>query len=242
MSVRTILFALLLVFASSSALLAQTPTAVVPAAKPPAAPPAPAAQPPMALPQPSTNLTGAPAGLYVADKGHASIIFRINHLGFSLYPGRFEDFDAKINLDPAAPEKSTVDVTVDINSVDTHNAKLDEELRSADWFNAAKFPTAKFHSTNFIKTGPDKGMLQGEFTMMGVTHPISLDVVFHGYGQHPMTKAAHLGFGATGTIKRSEWGFSKGVPMVGDEVQLIIEAEFDHAGAPAAPPPAPAGK
>lgn len=198
----------------------------------------------MAQAGPKVNFAGAPAGSYAMDKNHANIIFRVNHLGFSLYPGRFNDFEAKLTLDPVHPEKSTVDATIDMASVDVHNTKLEEELKSADWFDATKYPTATFHATKLVKTGVDTGTMEGEFTMHGVTHPVTLNVLLHGYGEHPMSHKAHFGFGAVGTLKRSEWGVSKGVPMVGDDVTFQIEAEFDYAGAvaPSPPPPTPRAK
>ncbi|MBI3419360.1 MAG: polyisoprenoid-binding protein [Proteobacteria bacterium] len=201
---------------------------------------------PLLAEAPTTNTSKAPAGPYVMDKNHASLLFRVNHLGFSFYHGRFNGLDGKIEFDPIHPENSKVDTTIDIASVDTHNAKLEDELRNDQWFNAVKFPTATFHSTKITRTAPDLFTMEGDLTMMGVTHPVTLNVAFHGYGVFPMNNKPTLGFGASTSIKRSLWGFTKAVPMVSDEVLLQIEAEFNYVGAvpppPAALPGAPATK
>jgi polyisoprenoid-binding protein YceI len=203
------------------------------------------AAPQLAFAQGGPNLEGAPAGPYEVDKKHASIIFRIDHMGFALYQARFNTFDAKINLDPKAPEKSTVEATVDVASVDANDKDLEKHLHGADFFDVAKFPKATFKSTKITKTGADTGTMEGELTMHGVTQPVTLNLLFHGYGLHPKSKIPTIGFGATGKIKRSQWGINYGVPMVGDDVMLQIEGEFNYTGAapaPTAPSPEPAKK
>lgn len=200
------------------------------AAEPAAAPPPPA---------PTTNVSAAPAGLYVMDKSHAAITFRISHLGFSLYQGRLNSFDSTINLDPTTPEKSTVNVGIDMASVYTNNAKLEGELR--DWFKVSQFPTATFKSTKLTRTGPATGELDGDLTFMGQTHPIKLAMTFQGYGPHPMNKKPTMGFSATGVMKRSVWGFTNYLPMIGDDVLLQIDAEYNKADAAPAAAPVPPG-
>ncbi|MBY0428971.1 MAG: YceI family protein [Alphaproteobacteria bacterium] len=195
--------------------------------------PAFAQQPPMP-PKPTTDVSKLMAGEYVLDKTHANVIFKINHLGFSTYYGRFNALDAKLNLDTKQPEKSSVEVTVDVSSVDTNNAKLQDELKGEKYFNVAKFPAATFKSTKITRNG-DKGTIDGDFTMLGVTKPITLNVVFHGGGKSPFGNSQRLGFDATTTIKRAEWGLNALEPLVGDDVQLEIETEFT-----AEPPAAPA--
>lgn len=184
-------------------------------------------------PPPVTDVSKASPGIYALDKSHGSLTFKISHVGFSLYHGRFNDFDATIDLNPAKPETSAVDVTVNLGSVDTHNPKLEDELKSDKFFNVAKFPTATFKSKQITRTSAEAGTMVGDLTFMGVTKPITLNVTFHGYGVGPFNKQETIGFGATATLKRSEWGFTTYVPMIGDDVQLDIEAEFNHQAAPA---------
>jgi polyisoprenoid-binding protein YceI len=201
--------------------------------------------PQLVLAQGGPNYDAAPAGPYAVDKRHASIVFRVNHMGYALYQARFNTFDAKINLDPKALEKSSVEATIDLASVDANDKDMENHLRNADFFDTAKYPTATFKSTKVTKTGADTGTIEGDLTMHGVTHPVTLNVLFHGYGPHPKTKTPTIGFGATAKIKRSQWGINYGVPMVGDDVTLQIEGEFNYAGAtttPTAPSPEPAKK
>ena len=105
---------------------------------------------------------------------------------------------------------------------------MDAHLKSPDFFDAAKFPTASFKSTKIEVTGPSSGKITGDLTLHGVTKPVTLNASFNGGGINPMSKAYVLGFNATGTVKRSEFGISTYVPAVGDEVTLTISAEFDR--------------
>lgn len=181
---------------------------------------------------PTKDVSKLMAGDYALDKSHANVVFKINHIGFSTYYGRFNTLDGKLHLDTAQPGKSIVEVTIDTASIDTNNEKLETELKGEKFFNTAKFPKATFKSTKITHSG-DKGTVEGDLTMLGVTKPVTLHVVFHGGGKSPFSTTQKLGFDATATLKRSEWGLNALVPLVGDDVQLEIGAEFD-APAPAA--------
>lgn len=193
-------------------------------------------QAPSSLPG-GKDISKLSSGEYALDKSHANIVFKINHLGFSNYIGRFNSFDAKLNFDAKAPEKSMLEVTIDTSSIDTNHEKLQTELKGEKFFNSAKFPSATFKSTKITHSG-DKGTVIGDFTMMGVTKPVTLNVTFHGGGVGPFSKLETLGFNATTTIKRSEWGLNALVPMVSDDVQLDIEVEFNGKSPVATVPPA----
>ncbi len=167
------------------------------------------------------------AGSYTLDKRHAKIVWAVNHLGFSIYYGEFTDFDAKLTLDPAAPAKSSLNATINVQSVSTNDADLDKHLKAPDFFDADKFPTSTFVSTSVQPTGPTTAKVTGNFTLKGVTKPLTLDVTLVGAGPHPMSKKPVAGFSAVGTIKRSDYGVSYGVPMVADNVKLQISGEFN---------------
>jgi len=184
---------------------------------------------PVARADASTDIKDLPTGAYELDPNHTSIIFKINHLGFSHYTGRFDKMEATLNFNNGAPEQSALNVTVYPNSIDTNNAKLEEELRGDKFFDVIKFPRATFQSTNVERTGPATGKITGDFTLMGVTHPLTLDVTLIGAGKRPMDGKLVLGFSATGTFKRSDFGLSNLLPLVGDDVTLEIETEFDKA-------------
>ncbi len=176
---------------------------------------------------PTTSLADVPSGKYLLDKSHASIIFSISHLGFSQYKGRFNSFDGTLFLQPNAPEQSSVKITVDIRSIDTNNSKLEGKLVSEQFFDAEKFPTASFTSTKFVKLSDTKGALTGDLSLHGVTRPVVLDVTFNGAGENPFAGTKTLGFAATTTIKRSDFGIKEYLPAVGDTVTLTIDVEFN---------------
>jgi polyisoprenoid-binding protein YceI len=174
---------------------------------------------------PSTKLDGVPSGTYTVDGSHTSVLFGISHLGFSSYHGRFNTVEGSVTFDAKNPEKSSVDITIPIKSIDTNHDELEAKLQKPDWFDAAQFPTATFKSTKVMKVSANKGKITGDLTLRGVTKPLVLDVTFNGAGANPFAKANALGFSATGKIKRSEFGLSNYVPAVGDEVALAIELE-----------------
>jgi len=177
----------------------------------------------------TTDLAQVQGGDFVLDKNHAKIIFSISHLGFSTYYGLFTDFDVHLKFDPKNPANSTLDVTVQIPSVATFNEKLDAHLKSPAFFNAAQFPTATFKSTKIEVTGPTTGRVTGDFTLLGVTKPLTLNVTFNGGGVHPMNENYVLGLNATATMKRSDFGMKAYREWLGDDVGLIISGEFDQA-------------
>ena len=182
--------------------------------------------------QPATDAPAVAAqpdvrgGAYTLDKSHAKIIWSASHFGFSTYYGEFTDFDAKLNLDPANPANSKLSVTVQTDSVDGHNDALEEHLESADFFNVEKFPTATFVSTSVVPTGAATADVTGEFTLLGVTKPLTLKVTFNKAGEN-MAGTYVAGFSAEGAVKRSEFGMNYAVPGVSDEVKLTISGEFN---------------
>ncbi|MGB9152168.1 MAG: YceI family protein [Alphaproteobacteria bacterium] len=168
-----------------------------------------------------------PAGVYTLDPKHTSVIFTLNHLGFSRFTGRFDRVEGHYTYDPVAPEKSDLDVTIYPDSIDTNVAELDEILRTENWFNTLKFPQATFHLTHIELTGDKTAKITGDFTLHDVTHRLTLDAVLVGAGKMPFLGTPVMGFSATGHFNRSDYGISNSVPMVGDRVDLEINTEFD---------------
>lgn len=166
------------------------------------------------------------SGQFALDKAHAKIIFSYSHFGVSTSYGQFTDFDAKLDFDAKAPAKSQLDVTVNMDGINTNVAKLDAHLKAPDFFDAAKFPTAVFKSTGITVTGPNSGRITGDLTLHGVTKPVVLDATFNAGGNHPMTKKYVIGFNAQGKVKRTDFGVGLYAPNVGDEVTLTISSEF----------------
>lgn len=171
---------------------------------------------------------------YTFDKLHTQIHFRVDHMGFSHSVGKFLGFDGSFTFDEAAPEGSTVNVSIDTKSINMDDAKWEEHLKGKDFFNVEQFPAMTFKSTKLDVTRADKkAVLTGDLTLLGVTKPVTLDVTFNKCGEHPMSKLPTCGFDAATTIKRSEWGMGYGVPMVGDDVAISITVEAS--AQPAAP-------
>jgi polyisoprenoid-binding protein YceI len=165
------------------------------------------------------------AGTYTLDPTHTEVIIGWNHFGFSNPTASFSKIDGTLEFDQANPTKAAVNVTIPISSVDSHVAKLDGHLQSPDFFDAAKYPNATFKSTKVEAEGANKLKVTGDLSLHGVTKPVVLDVTINKVGEHPMRKAAAAGFDATTTIKRSEFGISKYVPMVSDDISVRITTE-----------------
>ncbi len=169
-------------------------------------------------------------GAYSIEPNHTRVMFSVSHMGFTTWYGEFPGASGQLTLDPAHPAASRLDVTVPIAAVTTTNAKLDGELRSPDWLDATRFPTAVFHSTRITPTGPGEADVAGDLTLHGVTRPVMLHAHFNGGGVNPLDHAYTTGFEVSGVIKRSDFGVTKYVPLVGDDTRLIISAAFEKAG------------
>ncbi|MFG1422068.1 YceI family protein [Roseixanthobacter liquoris] len=165
------------------------------------------------------------AGTYVLDPGHSRVTWSVTHLGFSTYSGLLPAAEGTLVLDPAAPEKSTLAVTLHTGKVGTLDPALDKHLKSAEFFNVEKFPTATFKATRIVATGKT-AKITGDLTLLGVTKPITLDATFNQAGTNPLDKTYSLGFDAKAVIKRSDFGMKTYVPAVSDEVTLQIETEL----------------
>lgn len=179
-----------------------------------------------------------PAGAYNIDPMHTSILFRVDHLGFSNYTARFKKAAAQLQFDPDDLAASSVTVSVDAKSLETDFpdpkvVDFNAELLGEGWLDAARYPEITFRSVNVEPTGARTMRINGELTLHGVTRPMVLDAKFNGgYRGHPMDPNARIGFSATGVLKRSEFGVSYGIPAPGtkmgvsDEVEVIVETEF----------------
>lgn len=166
------------------------------------------------------------AGTYAIDPAHTQVAFTINHFGFNNYVGLFGMPTGSLTIDPKEPEKASLTVEIPMNEVHTSSLKLDEHLKTPDFLDTAKFPTAKFVSTA-VKVEGMEAEITGNLTLHGVTKPVTIEAQFTGAGVHPMNKKLNVGFSGTTRIKRSEFGISSYVPLVGDEVTLAISAAFE---------------
>jgi polyisoprenoid-binding protein YceI len=167
----------------------------------------------------------ATAATYNIDGNHTQVQFTYSHLGYSHISGRLNQPTGSFDFDPANPAKSSIDVQLPMSSLSTGVPRLDADLSGANFFDVEKFPTASFKSSKVTVLGKDKLSVAGDLTIHGVTRPVVLDVIINSIGIHPMRKVAAAGFDASATIKRSDFGVGKMVPMIGDEVKLSITME-----------------
>jgi polyisoprenoid-binding protein YceI len=175
--------------------------------------------------QPMTqDPTAAPAGTYHIDPKHASVTMKVSHLGLSFYTMRFDKIDADYTYDPANPAASKINVKIDPASIDTGNPPFNTEIAD-QFFDVARYPTITFVSTAVHQGEGGKGEVVGDLTFHGVTKPVTLDIVFNGAGKGMMHEQ-RMGFSGVTTIRRSDFGVTKYIPIVGDEVTVLIEAEF----------------
>jgi polyisoprenoid-binding protein YceI len=174
-----------------------------------------------------------PAGKYTVDLTHASIVWKVSHLGLSNYVARFADFDASIQYNPNDVEASRVVASINPMSIQTAYPKASEKdfdntlATDSAWFNAGKYATIDFTSTAIDMTGKNTAIMTGDLMFLGVSREVILDVTFNGaMSRQPFTGNPTMGFSAKTTIKRSEWGMTKFVPSIGDDVDVMIEGEF----------------
>jgi polyisoprenoid-binding protein YceI len=161
---------------------------------------------------------------YTVDPAHTYAHFTVNHLGFSTMHGRFDKTSGKATLDMAA-KTGSVEISIESGSISTGFVKRDDHLKSPDFFNAAEFPAITFKSSKIKFKGDAPASIEGELTMLGVTKPVTLTVNEFKCGENPMSKKYECGAGAIAQIKRSDFGMTKFLPAVGDDIKLEFEIE-----------------
>jgi polyisoprenoid-binding protein YceI len=162
---------------------------------------------------------------YAFDTVHSRVTFHVSHLGFSHSLGQLFIAPGTFVFDTADWSKGKVTATIPADSLTFGDAKWDAHVKSADFLDAAKYPTITFTATRVEQTGTGTGTLTGDLTIHGVTRPVTLQLRLNAAAAHPMRKVPAIGFTATGTLKRSEFGVAAYVPMVGDELEIRIEVE-----------------
>ena len=162
---------------------------------------------------------------YKIDPSHTVVLASWSHFGYSNPSANFGQASGTIVYDEAAPEQSTVEVTLPMSGIDSFVPKLDEHLKSADFFDAEKYPVATFKSTSVRALGAGRLEVTGNLDLHGIGKPVVLDVKLNKLAPHPMGKTPTIGFDANATIKRTEFGIDKYVPMVSDEIALRITTE-----------------
>lgn len=173
----------------------------------------------------AATLSMAKPVAYQIDPTHTATVFSWNHFGFSTPSANFSDIQGTINVDNAKPEKSSVNVTIPLASLNTNVKALDDHLKKADFFDAEKYPNITFKSTKVETTDKKNFKITGNLTIKDVTKPVVLDAVLNQQAIHPMTKLETIGFNATTTFDRSAFGVGAYVPNVGDKITVNITTE-----------------
>jgi len=170
--------------------------------------------------------TNSVADEYVVDKKgmHASIQFKIAHLGYSWLWGRFNDFDGHFTYDKNDPDASTIEITINTKSIDSNHAERDKHLREDEFLDVEKYPQSKFISTSFTLNDDGVGVLKGDFTLHGVTKPIIIAIKRIGEGDDPWG-GYRVGFEGTTRIALADYGITRDLGPASAELDLILAIE-----------------
>jgi polyisoprenoid-binding protein YceI len=174
------------------------------------------------------NIVEIQAGEYKLDKEHAVLLFKINHMGFSSYVGRFNEFDVSLDFDPNNIENSRIEAIIDMGSIDVNNPEFATTLGGTAWLDTQRFPQAVFRSLSIKKIDDEQLLVRGELTFLGTTQEVTMMAKLNGAANNPLTRQYTLGFAANLRFNRSEFGLKKFIPVVGDEVDIEIHSEFQR--------------
>lgn len=173
----------------------------------------------------ATTTAAVTSEIYTLDPLHTAVLWHINHLGFSVYSGKWFIHEGSLFLDPTHPEKSHVNANILMKDVDTGNSELNEHLEGPAFFDVSRYPMATFKSTKVKLTGEKTANVYGVLTLHNISKPILLNVSLNKVGVNFITDKPSVGFSATTSIKRSDFGLTTLLPMLSDQVDIEIEAE-----------------
>lgn len=176
----------------------------------------------------SSNLADVSRGRYVIDPVHSHVLFSVSHFGISTYHGEFTAPAGTLDIPLSANGSQTrLAVSVPVANVKTTSRILDDELRSREWLDGQRFPSIAFDFAAPLSLSENSFQVAGALTLHGVTRNVTLDVSFVGAGMNPAKQVYTIGFDIRGHIRRSEYGVTTALPMIGDELGLIISAAFE---------------
>ncbi len=174
----------------------------------------------------ATLATAATPTQWQLDNSHTRVSFSVEHLGFSTTMGHFDKVGGSLNYDMKAPNKAQMNFVIDTNSINTAWEARDKHLRTADFFNVEKYPTMTFKSTQVNFINPIQAKVTGDFTLLGKTMPLTLDVTLKKIANSPMTKEPVIGFRATGNIDRAAYGMTTFAQGITTNVPIQIDGEL----------------
>lgn len=171
------------------------------------------------------SFTAQAADTYKLDPANTSIVWTSDHYSFSSPTGKFTQSEGVLTLDEVSPQNSSVEISINTNSVMSGSTQLDDIIKGEDFLDATKFPTAKFVSTSVVLKNRTSAKITGNLTLLGITKPVILNVKLNKIGANPITNIKTVGFSANTIIKRSDFGMNFGIPGISDQVKLFIESE-----------------
>ena len=177
-------------------------------------------------PKVESNFNELKAGGYRLDKSHASLLFKIRHLGLSSYVGRFNKFDATLEFDPTNMQDSKLTALVDMTSLDINDSDLSSTLAGSSWLNSRTYPQAQFKSSRVTPISDTEFEFSGELSWRGKTKEISVNARFEGGAFDVLTQRYKLGFSAETEFLRSDFGMDAFIPLVGDKIKIETFVEF----------------
>jgi polyisoprenoid-binding protein YceI len=180
-----------------------------------------------AAPPVSHDPKAADAGEYAVEPYHTQVIFSVVHMGFSNFYGNFSGASGVLTYLPNRPGSMSVSVSVPTASVATTSPQLDVALKGSAWLDAARYPNMLFRSSAVVQTGPNTADVAGTLSLHGVSRPLTLHAMFIGTGVNLLTHKKTIGFQLSGTLKRSDFGVDRFVPLISDEVSMTIAAAFE---------------
>jgi len=177
-------------------------------------------------PKVETELVKLKAGEYSLDKSHTTVLFKVQHLGLSTYVGRFNEFDASLDFDPQNIDQMQLEASIEMGSLDINDPSLKSDLMGRSWFYQSKYPQAKFSTLSVQLIKGNTFEFTGVLDWRGIRKPIVLTVVFNGGATNILTQKYTLGFSATGSFLRSDFGMDGFIPLVGDQINIEVYSEF----------------
>ncbi len=177
-------------------------------------------------PKVKNQLIELQAGQYQLDKNHASLLFRVKHLGLSDYVGRFNDFDASLDFDPQDPLSMQLQAVINSASIDVNNPEFEDTLKGSSWLNSQEFPQASFTSQSIKQVSDNQFIITGSLLLNGIRKLIDINLIFNGGANNFISGKYTLGFSARVSFLRSEFGIDQYLGLVGDEVLVEVDGEF----------------
>ena len=175
-----------------------------------------------------TTLAAIRRGRYVVDPAHTRVLFSVSHFGFSTYYGEFTGPHGTLDIPRSANDGAArLAVSVPVANVSTSNRTLDDELRSAAWLDAVRFPLLEFASASPVSLDHNAFKVTGTLSLHGVTREVTFDATFVGAGINPKKQVYTIGFDIRGRIRRGDYGVTAALPVIGDTLELIISAAFE---------------